>query len=452
MQIIIVGCGKVGLTLAEQLTGEGHNLVLIDPDSSKIQEAVENFDVMGIVGNGSSFNILSEADVDHTDLLIAVTGSDELNLLCCLIARKTGHCQTIARVRNPLYSKEIAFIKEQLGISMIINPELAAATEISRILRFPSANRIDRFAKGKVELVKFRIRPEFKLDGYKVADIFSRLRFDVLVCAVERGEEVAIPNGDFVLRANDVISIMATPQDSMGLFSRIGVKTNQVKNCMIVGGGTIGYYLAKQLMEMNIKVHLIEANKERCDQLTELLPEATIIHGDATDKQLLTEEGLEQAESFVCLTNLDEENLFLALYAKKHSNAKLIAKVNRITFDDIIDELDIDSIIYPKYITADHITRYVRAMQNSIGSNVETLYRILDNRAEALEFIVREESEVTNIPLSDLNTRDNLLISCIMRNGTIRIPRGHDSIQVGDTVVVVTTAKALNDIRDIVKK
>ena len=187
MQIIIVGCGKVGLTLAEQLTGEGHNLVLIDPDSSKIQEAVENFDVMGIVGNGSSFNILSEADVDHTDLLIAVTGSDELNLLCCLIARKTGHCQTIARVRNPLYSKEIAFIKEQLGISMIINPELAAATEISRILRFPSANRIDRFAKGKVELVKFRIRPEFKLDGYKVADIFSRLRFDVLVCAVERG-------------------------------------------------------------------------------------------------------------------------------------------------------------------------------------------------------------------------------------------------------------------------
>ena len=452
MQIIIVGCGKVGLTLAEQLTGEGHNLVLIDPDSSKIQAAVENFDVMGIVGNGSSFNILSEADVDHTDLLIAVTGSDELNLLCCLIARKTGHCQTIARVRNPLYSKEIAFIKEQLGISMIINPELAAATEISRILRFPSANRIDRFAKGKVELVKFRIRPEFKLDGYKVADIFSRLRFDVLVCAVERGEEVAIPNGDFVLRANDVISIMATPQDSMGLFSRIGVKTNQVKNCMIVGGGTIGYYLAKQLMEMNIKVHLIEANKERCDQLTELLPEATIIHGDATDKQLLTEEGLEQAESFVCLTNLDEENLFLALYAKKHSNAKLIAKVNRITFDDIIDELDIDSIIYPKYITADHITRYVRAMQNSIGSNVETLYRILDNRAEALEFIVREESEVTNIPLSDLNTRDNLLISCIMRNGTIRIPRGHDSIQVGDTVVVVTTAKALNDIRDIVKK
>lgn len=452
MQIIIVGCGKVGLTLAEQLTGEGHNLVLIDPDSSKIQEAVENFDVMGIVGNGSSFNVLSEADVDHTDLLIAVTGSDELNLLCCLIARKTGHCQTIARVRNPLYSKEIAFIKEQLGISMIINPELAAATEISRILRFPSANRIDRFAKGKVELVKFRIRPEFKLDGYKVADIFSRLRFDVLVCAVERGEEVAIPNGDFVLRANDVISIMATPQDSMGLFSRIGVKTNQVKNCMIVGGGTIGYYLAKQLTEMNIKVHLIEANKERCDQLTELLPEATIIHGDATDKQLLTEEGLEQAESFVCLTNLDEENLFLTLYAKKHSKAKLIAKVNRITFDDIIDELDIDSIIYPKYITADHITRYVRAMQNSIGSNVETLYRILDNRAEALEFIVREESEVTNIPLSDLNTRDNLLISCIMRNGTIRIPRGHDSIQVGDTVVVVTTAKALNDIRDIVKK
>lgn len=451
MQIIIVGCGKVGLTLAEQLTSEGHNLVLIDLDSEKIQEAVENFDVMGIVGNGSSFNVLSEADVDHTDLLIAVTGSDELNLLCCLIAKKTGHCQTIARVRNPLYNKELAFIKEQLGISMIINPELAAATEISRILRFPSANKIDRFAKGKVEMVKFRLRPEFKLDGFRVKDIISKLKFDVLVCAVERCEDVYIPNGEFILRDNDIISIMATPQNSMGLFKRIGVKTNQVRSCMIVGGGTIGYYLAQRLCEMHINVRLIEANKERCEELTELLPEATIIHGDGTDKQLLTEEGLAQTESFVSLTNLDEENLFLALYAKKHSNAKLIAKVNRITFDDIIDELNIDSIIYPKYLTADYITQYVRAMQNSIGSNVETLYHILNNRAEALEFIVREESKVTNIPLYELNTRDNLLICCILRKGEIRIPRGHDSIQVGDTVIVVTTAKALNDIRDIVK-
>ena len=452
MQIIIVGCGKVGLTLAEQLTNEGHNLVLVDLDSKKIQEAVENYDVMGIVGNGSSFTVLSEANVDQADLLIAVTGSDELNLLCCLIAKKTGHCQTIARVRNPLYNKEISFIKEQLGISMILTPELAAATEITSILRFPTANKIHRFAKGKVELVKFRVRPEFKLHDFRVADIISRMKYDVLVCAVERGDHVYIPNGDFVLQTNDLVSIMATPQNSMGLFNRIGVKTNQVKNCMIVGGGTIGFYLAKRLTEMNIKVHLIESSKERCEELTELLPEATIIHGDATDKQLLLEEGLEQAESFVCLTNLDEENLFLALYAKKHSSAKLIAKVNRITFDDIIDDLDIDSIIYPKYITADHITRYVRAMQNTIGSNVETLYRILDNRAEALEFIVREESAVTNIPLSELNTKDNLLISCIMRNGTIRIPRGQDSIQVGDTVVVVTTAKGLNDIRDIVKK
>ena len=358
MQIIIVGCGKVGLTLAEQLTGEGHNLVLIDLDSEKIQEAVENFDVMGIVGNGSSFSVLSEADVDHADLLIAVTGSDELNLLCCLFAKKTSRCQTIARVRNPLYNEELAFIKEQLGISMIINPELAAATEISRILRFPSASKIDRFAKGKVEMLKFRLRPEFKLDGYRVADFFSKLKFDVLVCAVERGEEVFIPNGEFVLRDNDIISIMATPQNSMGLFKRIGVKTNQVRSCMIAGGGTIGFYLAKRLCEMHINVRLIEIDRKRCEELTELLPEATIIHGDATDKQLLIEEGLGQTESFVSLTNLDEENLFLALYAKKHSGAKLIAKVNRITFDDIIDELNIDSIIYPKYITADYIIQY----------------------------------------------------------------------------------------------
>lgn len=452
MQIIIVGCGKVGMTLAEHLTNEGHNLVMIDTNSDKIEQAAENFDVMGLVGNASSFSILQEADVEKADLLIAVTGSDELNLLCCLFAKKAGHCQTIARVRNPLYNKEIAFIKEQLGISMIINPELAAATEIARLLRFPTANRIDTFARGRVELIRFRLKPEYNLNGHSIAEMSAKIKSDILVCGVERGEKIIIPNGNFVLQDNDRLTIIATPKNTAHFFRKVGVVTNQVKNTLIVGGGTIGFYLAKLLAEMKIKVHLIESDEQRCEELTEALPNTIVIHGDGSDKNLLIEEGLSNAEAFVTLTNMDEENLFLALYGKKHSDAKIIAKVNKITFDDIIDDMDIDSVIYPKYITADYIIRYVRAMQNSIGSNVETLHRILDNRAEALEFVVREASEVTDVPLYKLPTKDNLLIGCITRNGINMIPRGNDSIQVGDSVIVVTTNKGLDDIRDILKK
>ncbi len=451
MQIIIVGCGKVGVSLAEQLTGEGHNLVMIDPDAEKIQSVSELYDVMGVVGNGSSFTVLQEAGVEQADLLIAVTGSDEMNLLCCLFAKKTGKCHTIARVRNPLYNKELGFIKEQLGLSMIINPELTAATEIARILRFPAANRIDTFAKGRVELLKFRIKPEFKLHGSRIVDMMIQYKPDILVCGVERGDEVFIPNGNFVLQNNDNLSIIGTPRSTVSFFRKIGVITSQIRNVMIVGAGTIGFYLAKLLEEMKVNIHLIDKDKTRCEQLADLLPNTTIIHGDATERELLDEEGLAHADAFVTLTGLDEENLFLGLYAKMHSKAKPIAKVNRINFDDVIDQMDIDTIIYPKHITTDYITRYVRAMQNSIGSNVETLHRILDNRAEALEFNVKEGSEVTGIPLAQLKTKDNLLIGCITRNGIIHIPRGQDSIEVGDTVVVVTTTKGLNDLRDILK-
>lgn len=449
MQIIIVGCGKVGMSLAEHLTNEGHNLVVIDQNAEKVREVSELYDVMGLVGNGSSFSILQEAGVEDTDLLIAVTGSDELNLLCCLFAKKTGKCHTIARVRNPLYNKELGFIRNQLDISMIINPELTAASEIARILRFPTANKIDTFAKGRVELLKFRIRPEFHLDGCRIVDMMAQYKPDILVCGVERGDDVFIPNGNFVLRDHDQLTIIGTSKNTVSFFKKIGVITNQIKRAMIVGGGTIGYYLAKILEDMKVNVHLIESDRMRCEELAELLPNITVVHGDATERKLLDEEGLSQTEAFITLTGMDEENLFLALYAKMHSKAKLIAKVNRITFDDVIDQMDVDSIIYPKHITTDYIIRYVRAMQNSIGSNVETLHRILDNRAEALEFKVKEGSELTGIPLAQLKTKENLLIGCITRNGVICIPRGQDSIQVGDSVIVVTSIKGLNDLQDI---
>lgn len=452
MKIIIVGCGKIGTTLAEQLSSEHHDLVVIDTNPQKIQQLSESIDVMGIVDNGASINVLSDAGIEDAHLLIAVTGSDELNLLCCVIAKKVSKCHTIARVRNPLYNKERNFIRKSLGITMIINPELASAIEISRLLRFPSAIELDTFAKGRVELLKFKLLPEFRLSGMSVMEIVDKLRCNVLICGVERGEEVFIPSGNFILRDNDLISIMASPKNSTSFFKKVGIHTHQVKNALIVGGGTLGYYLAALLIDLKIKVRIVENNQERCQQLSELLPEATVICGDGTDKKLLLQEGLTQTESFITLTNMDEENIFLSLFAKKNSKAKLITKVNRIAFDDIIDGLDIGSVIYPKYITADYILQYVRAMENSLSSNVETLYHILDNQAEALEFSVKEASSVTDIPLSQLNLKENLLIACINRNGSIQIPRGQDTIQVGDTVIIVTSVKGLRDLKDILKK
>lgn len=452
MKIIIIGCGKVGITLAEQLSEEKHDIILVDQSAEKLQQIPENIDALQIVGNGASIATQMEAEVEHADILIAVTGSDELNLLCCLIAKKAADCQTIARVRNPIYNKEIGFIKERLGISMIINPEFTTATEIARLLRFPSAIKIDTFAKGRVELLKFRIKPEFNLDHVAVSSLREDLRCDILVAGVEREEDVYIPNGEFILKDGDLVSIIASPQNAAKFFQKIGLKTNQVKNCMIVGGGTIGFYLAKQLIDMKIDVRIIEKQKERCDELSELLQGAMILHGDGTDKKLLQEEGLEKTEAFVTLTNMDEENILLSLYAKDQTSAKLITKVNKISFDHLIDKLDIGSVIYPKYLTADYIVQYVRAMQNSIGSNVETLYHILDKRAEALEFAINENSAVVGIPLVDIELKDNLLIGCIHRHGEIMIPRGQDMIQVGDTVIVVTTQKCLHDIEDILKK
>ncbi len=452
MKIIIVGFGKVGATLTEQLCAEDHDVVVIDLQGNKLETAQSNFDVMTVQGNGASFNVQIEAGVEDADLFIAVTASDELNLLCCLIAKKAGRCHTIARVRNSMYNKEIGFIKEQLGLSMIMNPELATSREIAKLLRFPSAIQIDTFAKGRVELLKFKLLPEFQMDGMRVMDLSEKLKCDILICGIERGEEVSIPNGNYVLHDNDYVSFVATPQNATKFFTKIGMKIQRVKNTLIIGGGKITYYLANQLLAMGIQVKIIENNQERCADLSEALPAANIIHGDGVDESLLLAEGIQNAQSVVSLTNMDEENLLISLFAKKHTHAKIIAKVNRITFNDIIDDLDIGSVIYPKYLTAYTILKYVRAMQNAQGSNVETLYKILNNQAEALEFLIRENSPVVGVTLSELNTRDNLLLCCINRRGRIIIPRGQDTIEVGDTVMVVTTHRGLRDIRDILKE
>ena len=453
MNIIIAGCGKVGRALAEQLSREKHDITVIDRKPEAIQQITNIADVRGVVGNGASFEIQMDAGIDTADLMIAVTDADEVNLLCCLIAKKAGGCQTIARVRNPVYHHEIHHIKDDLGLSMVINPEWAAAMEMARLLRFPSAIDIDTFANGRIELLRFQLEEQNPLCNNKIKDLHMLSRGEVLICIVERGNEVLIPSGEVELKAGDMISVVASPVNASRFFKTIGIETNQVKNTMIIGGGKISFYLAKRLLEMGIQVKIIEKDRDACERLCEILPKAMIINGDGTDRELLAEEGLAKAEGFAALTNMDEENVMLALYAKSMSKAKKITKVNRNTFDTIIGSLNIGSLIYPKHITSETILQYVRAMQNSIGSNVETLYRLVDGNAEALEFVIKGKSEVTDIPLQELKLKPHILVCAINRKGKIIIPKGQDCIQEGDSVVIITTdCGAYKDIRDIMKK
>ena len=449
MKLIIVGCGKVGTTLAEQLNRENHDITLIDCDSEALQSISDSTDVMSVTGNGAVYQVQMEAGIKEADLLIATTNSDELNMLCCLIAKKAGNCHTIARIRNPEYSAEINYIREELNLSLAINPELAAAREIARLLRFPNAIKIELFAKGRIELLKFMIPKDSILDRMKVMDVVSRLKSNVLICAVERGDDVVIPDGNFEMRGGDKISFIAPHADCADFFRKAGIENNTVNSAMFVGGGKLTVYLAKALADTKIKIKIIEQDEERCRILSELLPHAMIIHGDGSDQKLLLEEGIRQTEAFASLTGFDEENILLSLYAASQSRAKLITKVNKIAFENVINALNLGSVIYPKMLTADIILQYVRAMQNSMGSNIETLYKIVADKAEALEFRVRGDSPVLGIPLEKLRTRNNLLVACINRNGRIIMPRGKDTLEAGDTVIIVTTHTGLNDLKDI---
>ncbi len=452
MNIIIVGCGKVGSTLAEKLSQESiHNITVIDIKLSQMKNAISNFDVMGITGNAVDHEILKEAGIENADLLIAVTGSDEINLMTCLIAKKLGNLKTIARVRKPEYSQEIHLFKDDLGLAMIINPEQAAANEMARVLRFPSAIQIDTFSKGRIEIMKFKIAEDSVLCNMCLADLSPKLNCDILVCGIERGEEAFIPGGDFVLKKGDLISIVSSISNGAHFFKKIGFKTNSVKDTIIVGGGDTAYYLASRLIQTGISVKIIEHNEERCNELCQMLPKATIIHGDGTQKEILLEAGLEKAESFVSLTNIDEENVLLSLFAKSKTRGKVITKINRIEYDNVLNSLNLDSICYPKNTTAEYILRFVRAKNNSFGSNIETMHLILDGKAEALEFRIGKDSPISNVPIMELNLKKNIIIACINRRGQIIIPRGGDIIKEGDNVIIVTTHKGFNDISDILE-
>ena len=453
MQILIVGCGNVGQTLVQQLGKEGHNITVIEEKSSVLQNVVNTYDVMGIVGNGASYSIMKDAGIESADLMIAVTDSDELNLLCCLIAKKAGNCHTIARVRNPIYKKEISFIKEELGLSMVINPEEAAANEAERLLKLPSATKIETFARGRAELVKLVINENSRLCDKALKDMPADLKKQILISVVSRDNQVYIPDGSFILRAGDEVTIFGSSKNTINFFKKLGLPTAKVHSTMIIGGGETAVYLAQHLIALGIKVIVFERDQARCKQLSELIPQALIICGDGTDKDMLLEEGVTRVESFVALTNLDEENIMLSMYVRSiNPKAKLITKVHRVNYGDIIGSLNIGSIIYPKNITAERIVQFVRGMSASKNSNIEALYKLNDDRVEALEFIVRTGSPVIGIPLSQLNLKKGMLIACINHNGEIISPSGDSVIRDKDSVIVVTMMTGLKDISDILDK
>ncbi len=450
MKIVIIGDGKVGYRLAKQLSEENYDVVLIDNNAGKLKEAINRLDIFCITGDGVSAEIQKEAGVPDADLVIACTTTDELNMLICLIAKRLGAENTIARIRNPIYYEQLDMLKEDLRLSMAINPELAVANEIARVLIFPSASKVETFVKGKVELVEVLLREGNPIVGMSLAEVYKKLQIKILVCAVQRGKEVYIPDGSFELQKGDKLHIASSHQQLEQFFNAVGTKKRAIKKVIIAGGGRVGFYLAKQLCAMGMQVKIIEESRKKSEYLCEQLPKATIIHGDATDHDLLIEEGVGQADAFVALTGLDEENIIVSLFAKAQGVEKIVAKVNEDSRVQMVEGLGLDSLVSAKTATADAIISYVRARQNSYSSaNVETMYRLVDDRVEALEFIIKENAHYTNVALKDMKIKQNNLIACIVRNRQIIIPSGNDWFQPGDSVVVVTRDKKVQDIKDI---
>ena len=451
MNIIIAGCGRVGRTIVRQLEKEGHSITIIDTDAGALQSIAGAQNVMAIEGNGATFNTLLDAGVADCDIMIAVTASDELNLYACLIAKNAGAPHTIARVRNPEYTNDVPRIKDELKLSMAINPEQTCARELSRLIKFPGAVEIDSFAKGMVDLIKVKIKPDSVLADRKVVDCASLFKEGLRICTVERKKECFIPNGHFEIKSGDIISIISESNAAAKLFKNLGVINSKSRHAMILGGSKIAYYLAKSLSETGIKVKIIENNLSRCEELSDLLNNVVIIHGNAMNQELLVSEGIEHADAVVALMDTDEENIIVSLFAKDvNPDAKIITEIDNLSFS-IIDSLPLDSVIHPKHLTGQYIIQYVRAMQNSVGSNIETLYSICNDQAEALEFKAREESMVIGVPLAMLSLKPELQVVCILRNGRIIIPSGKDSIELGDSVIIVTKHTGLFDLKDIIK-
>lgn len=451
MRIIIVGAGKVGEALIENLSKEDHDIVVIDENSNLVEKLVDTYDIIGTVGNGAAYDVQINAGIESSDMLIAVTNADEVNILCCILAKKLGVEYTIARVRNPDYSTQIQFMRDEIGINMIINPEFEAANDVFRMLQFPAAANIETFAKGRVNLVEMRISEESDLIGMSLVQLQRKFLLDILICVVVRGEDIFIPRGDFMLQAEDRMFVTGTMDQIVHLMSQQGISKKRVKDVMVIGGGRIAYYLAQKLIQHNIDVKIIESNKERCKELSEKLPKVTIINNDGSLQEVLNEERIQSYDACVSLTGIDEENIVISMHAASQGVLKTITKISRRNLLTILEKVGLESCITPKDIMATRIVRYVRAKQNSQGSNVETLYRILENRVEAIEFNVSSNFVKRGVTLQDMSIKDNILIAYILRGNKLIYPRGKDTIREKDRVIIVTTEKYLRDLNDILE-
>lgn len=452
MNIIVVGCGKIGAAIISSLLGEGHNLIAMDTDRAALSEITNVYDVMGVCGNGADCETLMEAEVAKAELLIAVTGSDEFNMLSCFLAKRLGVKNTIARIRNPEYNDQsLGFMKEQLDISMTINPEKLAAEALFNILKLPSAIKVEPFARRKLELIELMVKDGTALDGIRISDLRDKYKENFLVCVVKRGENVYIPDGSFTLQTGDRIGITATPIEIHKLLNSMGVLRRGAKNVMILGASRTAYYLAEMLIAAGNQVKVIDRNKEQCRKFSDALPKATLICGDGTHQELLLEEGLQDVDAFVSLTGMDEENILVSIFASSQNVPKVISKINRDELTAMAENLGLDSIISPHKTISDVLVRYARALKNSLGSSVETLYKLMDGEAEAVEFTVIDDSRIVNIPLSNLKLQKSVLIAGIIRGRKTLIPTGSDCIMAGDRVVVISENRKLNDLADILK-
>lgn len=452
MKIIVLGAGKVGKTLIKHMSNEDHDIIVVDQNATKVEEVVNQFDVIGVVGNGGSYDILMEAGAQDANLIICVTTFDELNILAGLMAKKMGTKHTIARVRNPDYSSQRDFMRDQLGFSMIVNPELEAASEIRRVLSFPSAVKVDTFSRGKVELAEFFVEDHSRLNGVELSQLHKITKTNILVCAVSHNEDVIIPDGNYVIKPGDHLYITGTHRDLSRFCLDIGVITTRIKNVIIVGGGKIAYYLSKQLSTQGIKVKIIEKDKNRCQVLAEKLPYVTIIHGDGSDDELLNEEGIENTDAVLALTGLDEENIVLSLSAKSLYHKKTIAKITRMNYAGLSDVLKVDSIVAPKKIVASQIIRYVRAKMNKDNdSSVKTLYKIVDGEVEAIEFKVTEQFKYLHKTLNEMKIKEHVLVAAIIRENEVIVPKGNTTMELNDYVIIVSRGEIMKSLNDILR-
>lgn len=452
MKIIVIGCGKIGTTILASLVSEGHEVVAVDGDADAISEISNIYDVMSVCGNGADCDTLAEAGVDGAELVVAVTGSDELNMLSCFLARRMGAKHTIARIRNPEYNdRSLGFMRQQLGLSLSINPEMLAAQELYRILRMPTALNVETFSRRNFEMVELLLKSPTPLDGVQISDLRKRYDANFLICAVKRGEETYIPDGNFVLRAGDRIGLMAAPNELQKLLKMLGLMQKQARNVMILGASKTAYYLSKMLLSGGCTVKLIELDRDKCLEYSDTLPGVVMVCGDGARQELLLEEGIRSTDAFVTLTGMDEENILISCYAASQAVPKVIAKVNRNELISMASKLGLDCMISPKKIVSDILVRYARALNSSIGSKMETMYKIMDGSAEAVEFIVGEDFSHIGTSLCDMRLKPHTLIAGIMRGRKAIIPAGHDTIQPGDHVIVLSADRHIVDLGDILR-